>query len=420
MLSASEKPHPTIRAAIASDQAVYLRGLAWLLSSMPEISLIGEAQTSAEAVQLCQMTVPDLLVLDFRCPPEQRRELAQQIHASWQGIKVILMVSWQEEFSGAGEGDSTPLYYFSRDVSEDELKLAVRQVLQDTWTASDSPAAFSHTTFLHQAVEETDTEINHAARLLSERQRNESAVTRELVMAGKIQNDILPEMAPTLPGWEFATSLEPARETSGDFYDFIPLTERKWGILVGDVTDKGMGAALFMALTSSLLRTYATRFPTLPALTLRAVSQRLLTDTRGDMFVTTVFGILEPHTGRVIFANAGHPPGYIVGTQKGKVDIQELRTTGMALGVSEQATWKQKVLKMNPGDYLILYTDGITEAQNPQGEFFGNEHLLDVILEYLDSPAQVMKKGILDRVHRFVDSTPRQDDIALIVVRREK
>jgi sigma-B regulation protein RsbU (phosphoserine phosphatase) len=179
-----------------------------------------------------------------------------------------------------------------------------------------------------------------------------------------------------------------------------------------------MGAALFMALSSTLIRTYATRFPTLPAITMSAVSERILSDTRGSMFVTSFYGILEPKTGRIIFANAGHPPGFMISLQRGRASIDALRPTGMALGVSEQAQWKQKIVRFAPGDILILYTDGITEAQNPQGDFFDEDHLLDAALSNLHGTAHDIQEAILSALHRFVGPAPRQDDIALVIIRR--
>jgi sigma-B regulation protein RsbU (phosphoserine phosphatase) len=244
-------------------------------------------------------------------------------------------------------------------------------------------------------------------------------MARELYMAGKIQADLLPEKAPVLAGWQISAELEPARETSGDFYDFIPLTQQKLGLVIADVSDKGMGAALFMALSSSLMRTYAARFPTLPSLTMSAVNERILTDTRGSMFVTSFFGILEQHTGRLIYTNAGHPPGFIISNPRGRNPITALRTTGMALGVSEQGRWTQKIVKLAPGDLLVLYTDGITEAANPDGQMFGEDRLLDTILSNLHRSSTDIKHLLLEEVHNFVAGTPRQDDIALIVLRRE-
>jgi sigma-B regulation protein RsbU (phosphoserine phosphatase) len=180
-----------------------------------------------------------------------------------------------------------------------------------------------------------------------------------------------------------------------------------------------MGAALFMALSSSLMRTYAARFPTLPSLTMSAVNERILTDTRGSMFVTSFFGILEQHTGRLIYTNAGHPPGFIISNPRGKNPITALRPTGMALGVSEQGRWTQKIAKLAPGDLLVLYTDGITEAANPDGQMFGEDRLLDVILANMHRSSTDIKHLLLEEVHNFVAGTPRQDDIALIVLRRE-
>jgi serine phosphatase RsbU (regulator of sigma subunit)/DNA-binding response OmpR family regulator len=251
------------------------------------------------------------------------------------------------------------------------------------------------------------------------RQQTGELVTRELVMAGKIQADILPEKAPTIPNWDISAKLESARETSGDFYDFIPLANGNWGIVVADVTDKGMGAALLMALSNTLIRTFATRYPTLPALTMSAVNERILSDSRSNMFVTAFYGILEPHTGRLRYVNAGHPPPYCISTMRGK-PVDRLKPTGMALGLMEKVYWQQKIVRMIPGDFLLLYTDGITEAQDAQGTFFGEKRLLELVRSKIGSPAKVIQQAVLEEVHRFVGDDARQDDIALIVVCRKK
>jgi sigma-B regulation protein RsbU (phosphoserine phosphatase) len=138
---------------------------------------------------------------------------------------------------------------------------------------------------------------------------------------------------------------------------------------------------------------------------MNAVSERILSDTRGDMFVTAFFGILEPHTGRMTYANAGHPPGYLVSQQRGKVTVESLSHTGMALGVTETARWKQKTVRFAPGDYLILYTDGITEAQNQNGQYFGDNHLIDVVLGQVGKTPREMQMAILDEVNGFMGST---------------
>jgi DNA-binding NarL/FixJ family response regulator len=399
------------RVAIASDQAIYLRGLASLVLSVPDFALVGEAVNRAEVVQLCQLMQPDILLIDLKSDHQHGHEVVHNIQKQWAHIKIVLMCETQEVDLGPEDPNYPPVFYFSRDVSEDEFKEALIQVGK----AAPQPVSGQEHTFFHHQDEDGD---EHESRPKQPPvQRSEELLTRELVMAGRIQEDILPEEPPIIPGWDIAARLEPARETSGDFYDFIPLANNKWGVLVADVSDKGMGAALFMALTSTLFRTYAARFPTLPGLTMNVVNERILSDTRGNMFVTSFFGVLEPHTGRLNFSNAGHPPAYLISTQRSRDPIHELRTTGMALGISEQARWKQKMVRMNPGDILVLYTDGITEAQDQAGDYF-QELLLDVILSKAESSAAAIVEHLLSEVHRFVGKMPRQDDIALLVIRR--
>jgi CheY-like chemotaxis protein len=416
------KDNLSARVIAVSTQAVYLRGLAALAMTVPGVSLVGEARSGVEALQLCQIAEPDLALLDLNDVPGHGLEIARQALERWPGLKVVLLVDPHAETAAVDPGGETsglPLTYFSRDIADDEFKAELEQVLQmedpQAWNAGSIRGRGGSQT---AGDAEEDLDAFHMPPTLY-RNRNQEMLTRELVMAGRIQADILPE-APSFSGWEISAILEPARETSGDFYDFLPLSDRKWGIVVADVTDKGMGAALFMALTSTLFRTYATQFPTLPAVTLGAVSRRILSDTRGSMFVTAFYGVLEPYTGRLVFANAGHPPGYIISTQRGKESIESLRTTGMSLGVVDQAQWKQRQTRLGPGDLLVLYTDGITEAENPQGVAFGEDRLIDVAFAKAGCSAQEIQAALLEEVHRFVGSTPRQDDIALIVIRREK
>jgi serine phosphatase RsbU (regulator of sigma subunit) len=405
------------RVVIASDQAIFLRGMTSLVMSIPELNLVGEARSAAETLQLCQLSVPDILLLDLSAPYGQAHETTRQVCSRWPGVRVVL-------FQGLRQGETSEpddldcAFSISRDVSEEEFKAALKQI-QKTSMAPEEPSSPAHAIFRHHPEDDRE-EGRDELSLSPTHHRTEDILTRELIMAGKIQEDILPEKAPSIPGWDISARLKPARETSGDFYDFIPLSERKWGIVLADVTDKGMGAALFMALSSTLIRTYAMRFPTLPGLALNAVSERLLTDTRGGMFVTAMFGILEPHSGRFIYANAGHPPGYLISNQRGKTDIQELRPTGMALGVSETAEWKQKIVKLAPGDYLVLYTDGITEAQNHAGIFYGEERLLDVVLSKLGRSSREIHDALIEEVNRFEGYVLQQDDIALIVIHREE
>jgi len=406
----------SVRVAAISDQAIFLRGLTALVLSMPELQFVGQAGSEEEAIQLCQISQPDIVLLDLRIPPESGGRVADQIHRKWPNTRTILLLESLEECQVQEEQATLPLICMCRDISEQELKEVLSHIQHDLIPQLAKARA--------EEVKPGDLEFEDreplglAGELVS--QRDEQMITRELTMAGNIQAGILPEEAPSITGWEITARLEPAHETSGDFFDFIPLShaERKWGVVVADVSDKGIGAALFMALTSTLIRTYARRFPTLPALAMNAVSHRILTDTRGLMFVTTFYGILEPHSGRFIYSNAGHPPAILVSTHRGRESVDRLHPTGMALGVSDETQWKQKIARMNPGDLLVLYTDGITEAESPRGEFFGEKRLVDSILSRLEAPVKEIEETILSDVRRFSGPLPRQDDIALVIIRR--
>ncbi|MCP4539162.1 MAG: PP2C family protein-serine/threonine phosphatase [Chloroflexi bacterium] len=269
----------------------------------------------------------------------------------------------------------------------------------------------------------------HRARIYAQ-ELDKQRVEQELALAWQIQASFLPDDLPKIPGWQLAATLTPARETSGDFYDVIPLSNGKLGILIADVADKGMAAALYMALSRTLIRTYADEYDTQPELALSAANRRILTDTRADLFVTVFYGILDPATGTLTYCNAGHNPPYLLDTQNGDL-LQEMRRTGMALGVIEDVIWEQKVVQIAPGDVLVLYTDGVTDAQNAQEVLFGEEQLLEVVRANVGAPAdqnsptgqgfsaQSIHEALTIEIQKFVSDAPQFDDLTLMILVRE-
>ena len=243
-------------------------------------------------------------------------------------------------------------------------------------------------------------------------------VEQELSLAGEIQASFLPNVLPDVPGWQLAVTLEPARQTSGDFYDVIPLPNGRLGILVADVADKGTGAALYMALSRTLIRTYAVEHHTRPDYALRVANSRILTDTHIDLFVTVFYGIIDPITGTLTYCNAGHNPPYLLSTQKDGA-VQKLTRTGLPLGIFRGETWQPRTAQLAPGDTLLLYTDGVTEAQDGQAAFFGESRLLAALQAHWGRPAQEVQAALLREIHTFVGDAPQFDDITMMVVVRE-
>jgi sigma-B regulation protein RsbU (phosphoserine phosphatase) len=261
-------------------------------------------------------------------------------------------------------------------------------------------------------------------------------VAQELAVASQIQESFLPKEPPRLDGWQLAVALRSARETSGDFYDFIPLPNGRWGLLVADVADKGVGAALYMALCRTLMRTYASEFGMQPELTLSAVNGRILAETRSSMFVTMFYAVLDPlahsdSTATLTYCSAGHPPSLLFRIHRGlsnTVDTQALRRTGMAMGVVRDATWAQGTVQMTSGDILVLYSDGVTEAHSKEQELFGEARLIQAveakILEWANAvgpsiqslSAQEILDALLAELQAFVGDAPQSDDITLMVL----
>ncbi|OGO36320.1 MAG: hypothetical protein A2W35_03145 [Chloroflexi bacterium RBG_16_57_11] len=242
---------------------------------------------------------------------------------------------------------------------------------------------------------------------------------RELQMARQVQLSLLPSEVPETPGWEFAARWLPARQVAGDYYDFIPSQNGQLGLVVADVSDKGMPAALFMALSRSIVR--ASLDPNLsPAESIQRANRLICQDSTSGMFITLFYALLDLQAGRVAYVNAGHNPAlfYQRGDRPGQGAMSRLGRTGMALGVEIDTPYEYRSLALNPGDFLVLYTDGITDALNPEGDSFGMHHLENLVLAHREETAQQIGIALESAIQDFTGGAPGFDDITLMIVRR--
>ncbi|GAB4570447.1 MAG: hypothetical protein Kow0077_04580 [Anaerolineae bacterium] len=256
----------------------------------------------------------------------------------------------------------------------------------------------------------TAIETNQLQLVAAERQRLE----QELEVAKSIQTSFLPETNPRIPGWDVGAYYRAARMVGGDFYDFMPLPNGRWGLVIADVADKGMPAALYMALCRTLLRAVA-RNRDDPAETLMRVNTLLLEDTRSDLFVTIWYGIWNPADGSITYSSAGHNPPLVL--RHGETVPHILRLRGIALGVLPDIQLQTQRIILEPGDMLVLYTDGITEALDPQGMQLELSRLGNVITENTDHAAADIIKAVIDTVDAHSGAEPQFDDLTLVVVR---
>jgi serine phosphatase RsbU (regulator of sigma subunit)/anti-sigma regulatory factor (Ser/Thr protein kinase) len=249
------------------------------------------------------------------------------------------------------------------------------------------------------------------------RQQQAEAATRqrfeqELEVAKLIQQNFLPKQLPELSGWQVAAYYRPAREVGGDFYDVIPLPGGKVGFVVGDVTDKGVPAALVMAATRSVLRASAQRLVE-PGETLERVNEHLCPDMPEKMFVTCLYGVLDPETGHFRFANAGHDLPYVK-TAEGS---EELRARGMPLGLMPGMPYEEKETVLQPGDSLLLHSDGVVEAHSPDHEMFGFPRLKQCVADY-PGGGELIDRVLSDLHAHTGPDAEQEDDITMVVLQR--
>ncbi|MCB9420569.1 MAG: SpoIIE family protein phosphatase [Ardenticatenaceae bacterium] len=260
----------------------------------------------------------------------------------------------------------------------------------------------------HQAA--TAVVNNHLYKEAAERDRLE----QELNVAREIQASLIPNGSPAIPGCEVASFWQAARQVSGDFYDFIPLSGDRWGIVVADVADKGVPAALFMAMSRTILRTVAFNRDD-PAAALIRTNEIIESEAQSDLFVTVFYAIWDPATQILTYANGGHNPPILL-RNNGKIRL--LQAGGMALGVLPDIEVESQSVQLYPHDTVLFYTDGVTEAMNEDYDEFGMERLRLTAVNHKNQSATNIKQAITDAIRNHAGDTPQFDDITLIVMKR--
>lgn len=346
------------------------------------------AVTSGQrALESVRADPPNLILLDIRMPEMDGFEVCHQLKADsrTRDIPVIFI-------SALDEVEDKVLAFEAGGVDYITKPFQVEEVLARTET--------------HLSLRRLQKRLERANRRYQ----------RELRLAGLVQASLLPDEMPEVSGWQLAARLKSAREMSGDFFDILRLPDGKLGLLIADVVDKGLPAALLMVMGWSLFDTYTAEHPESPEAVFAAINERLLLHLQGTQFLTAFYGILEPATGRLTYSNAGHPPPLLLAAGNGQ--IQELVNSGPPLGIIEENPWQAVEVSLKPNDLLVLYTDGVSEAQGADESFYGQDRLMKAIRSNTGLTAQAVCQAIISEVESFAAGVPQFDDIALLVATR--
>ncbi len=340
------------------------------------------ATNGRQALETLNRVRPDLVLLDVLMPEVDGFETCRRMKASaaWRDIPVIFLTSKTDTTDLITGFELGAVDYVAKPFNAHELLARI------------------HTHLM----------IDHLRRSLAE------AHQRELEMAYRVQAGLIPAKLPDVAGWDFAALWQPAREVSGDYYDFIRNPGRL-GIVVADVSGKGMHAALFMASTRSILRAKATAALT-PAEALTQANALLCEDATAGMFVTLLYADVSPDGPGVSYVSCGHNPPFWYHADRRT--ISELESTGSVLGMNEDLRCRAKSFEVGAGDVLLFYTDGFTETFDERGELYGEERLKDVLSHHAgEAPAQILE-AIERELKAFAGTAPASDDRTAVIAKR--
>ena len=341
---------------------------------------------------------PDLILLDLMMPVMDGFEVIGKLKADEQtrAIPVIMLTAraqTHERVQGLHAGADD---YVTKPFDLDELTARIEAVLGRTLPTKYINPLISTMGdwFTEEGVEQLASHLEAAAM---------------------IQQNLIPKKAPNLPGFDIAGFLRSSMTVSGDFYDFIPLDNNRLGIAIADVRGKGIPAALLMVMIRTILRLIC-REETSPAAVLKRINDLLAIDTEPDLFATMVYGILDSTANTFTYSSAGHC--YPLHLKNGGREVDELKEGGMLLGTFEHAAFESETIPLAPGDELLLYTDGVTEAERKSDEtFYGEERLVAILESNSHQPAETFCQTIETALFDFSGTDHRDDDVTIVVIK---
>jgi serine phosphatase RsbU (regulator of sigma subunit) len=359
------------------------------------------------ALMATRAAPPDLILLDINMPGMNGFEVCEHLRADedTRDIPIIFISALDETadkvkaFTVGGRDYVTKPFQLKEVLARVETHLALRDLQAELQQANDE---------LERRVEERTAQVVQLAV-------EKGQLEHELHMAREVQASLLPRVTPHVPGWEFVARWRPAREVAGDYYDFITGDERELGFVIADVAGKGMPAALFMVLTRSIVRASVNRASS-PANGVNHANRLLCADASEGMFVTLFYALLDPETGEVTYINAGHNPPLLCCADH--EHLTQLRPTGMALGVMADVPYDQGTVHLQPGDFIVLYTDGVPDAIDAQERDFGMDRLQRVILDHRRAPAADIVAALEQAIDDFAGPGEPFDDIAIVLAKR--
>src|ERR687896_671531 len=329
--------------------------------------------------------------LDLHSPALHAMKAAQ--------IKVVVPLVSQGELIG--------LLNLGSRLSQQEYSADDRKLLNDLATQT-APAV----------------QVAQLVRQQQKQAQERERIEQELRVARLIQQTLLPKEVPDLEGYKLAAYYQPAREVGGDFYDFLKLDDEHLGLVVGDVTDKGVPAAIVMATTRTMLRASAQRLDS-PGEVLKRVNDVIVRDIPPNMFITCLYAILEINSGVLRYANAGHDLPYrrrstSYGAGGGGGGAEELRATGMPLGLLPGMSYEEKEIILQRGDTVLFYSDGLVEAHDPQRDMFGFPRLQGLVGAHRSDGPAMVNFHLSELTHFTGEEWEQEDDITLVTLDRSE
>ncbi len=360
-----------------------------------------------EALEKVSQEPPDIILLDIMMPRMDGYEVCRRLKGKKETelIPVVMVTALREKEDRIKGLEAGADDFLTKPIDRAEVLVRVKSLLRIKYLYDELTDINLH---LEQRVAE---QVEELRRTHIEKER----LQKELEIARDIQQSFLPQVIPQIEGFELAAINIPAREVGGDFYDFIPITEDKWGLLIADVSGKGVPAALFMALSRTIVRTNTIGNLAISEAICKANEFLTEESQTSNMFVTLFYAVLDTKKRSLTYVNAGHNPSLVIKPATGEVIILEGK--GIALGVMPDIDLEKREILLEKDDIVVFYTDGVTEGINEQEEEFGEERFIEVIKKNHNLPAQGIIEQIQQEIVTFSNNHPQFDDITLMVLK---